>query len=403
MKLLIFLKALWFVIRQPRLAARERLSDKGTRSDCDGVTVITLRGSAYQRGFQHGDLLKADLARFQQVAWAYAQQTASKRLGLPQWLATLLTRPMLLLISATYLPAISASARAEMQGLADASGLPLREIVVQTVIWEVFAMLPGKPEHCSEFAFDGEHTQSGPLLGYNYDLIMAGDRTVVDTFLAIFVVEPDDGSAAYVAPNTIGSIGLNTAMNQHGVAFGWDNSYLNNHTSKGSSRTPYMLVLRDLALEARTITDAATRLGQETRPEADISVLADRQAVGVFECAGAQQAFRRNSRVWSCNRLQDLLELDYCGAGRPLDGRHERYPELMQATRPISPDACIAILRDQGAPTGRQIASPNTAMAVLYDTIGQRLWVSLRGAPASHQPMLAFSASGERQPEADIY
>jgi hypothetical protein len=225
---------------------------------------------------------------------------------------------------------------------------------------------------------------------------------VVETFLAIFVVQPDDGGAAYIAPNTIGSIGLNTAMNQHGLAFGWDNSYLNSHARKGASCTPYMLVLRDLALEARTISEAAARLAQETRPEADISVLADRQAVGVFECAGSHSAFRRSPSVWSCNRLQDLLDLDYCGAGRPPDGRHERYPELMQAASPINPAACVAILRDQGAPTGRQIASPNTAMAVLYDTIGQRLWVSLRGAPASHQPMLAFSFSGERQPVDDI-
>jgi hypothetical protein len=157
MKLLTFLKALWFVIRQPRLATREQPSGKGLRDDCDGIPVITLRGSAYQRGFQHGDLLKADLTRFQQVAWAYAQHTASERLGLPSWIATLLTKPLLLLVSATYLPTISRSARAEMQGMADGSGLPLREIVVQTVIWEVFAMFPGNPEHCSEFAFDGEH------------------------------------------------------------------------------------------------------------------------------------------------------------------------------------------------------------------------------------------------------
>lgn len=403
------MKAAWFVIRQPRLAPREPLEQEGHRSDKDGILVVTLRGTAYQRGFQHGKLLKSDLLRFRSTAWTYAPQTAKERLGVPLWVAALLTKPLLMLLSATYLPAISNSAKAEMQGMADGSGLPLREIVVQTVIWEVFAMIPSKPVqkplHCSEFAFNRVYTGSGPLLGYNYDVLVASDRSVVDTFLALFVVEPTDGGAHYIAPNTIGSVGLNTGMNEYGVAFGWDNSYLNAKAQKGKSCTPYMLILRDIALTAKTVDDAVRRLQEETRPEADMSVLIDKEAIGVFECAGIHSTFRRSDIVWSCNRLQELIELDYCGAGRSFDARHQRYPEVTAAIAEagtVTPADCVAILRDQGAPAGRQIAASHTTFSVLYDSIGQQIWVSLNGVPASHQPMRSFTSEGQRQPDDDL-
>src|SRR5689334_6697937 len=117
--LISLLKALWFVLRQPRLAPRAICADIGDRYDRDGLPVVVLRGSAYQRGFQHGHRLRPELHRFRQAAWAYAPIAASDRLELPDWLARLLIKPQLLLAAASYLPLLAPDVRAEMQGIAD--------------------------------------------------------------------------------------------------------------------------------------------------------------------------------------------------------------------------------------------------------------------------------------------
>src|SRR5262245_45401247 len=400
------LEALWFVLGQPRLAPRTTCNDTGARYDHDGLPVVVLRGSAYQRGFQHGHQLRPELHRFRQAAWAYAPIAASDRLGLPGWLARLLIKPQLLLAAASYLPLLAPDVRAEMQGIADGAGIPLRDIVVNTVIWEIFASVPGSstaPLHCSELACAATETAGiGPLFGYNYDVISAGDRALVEGFLALFVVTPENG-IPYVAPNTVGSVGLNTAMNRYGVSFGWDNPYLQPHVPVAQQVMPFMLVLRDVALTATRVTEAASRLREEQRPQADICVLADTSDVGVVELAGVTSAYRTGSIVWSCNRLQSLMHLDYLGRGRRLDGRVERYPTVLQAlARPIAVADVAAVLRDQGAPAGRQIADSNTTFTVIYAPQQQRLWLSCSGAPASHGPLSAYDAQGRRLPDADI-
>jgi len=400
------LGALWFVLRQPRLAPRAICTESGARYYDDGPPVVVLRGSAYQRGFQHGHQLRPELHRFRRAAWAYAPIAASDRLGLPRWLARLLIKPQLLLAAASYLPRLADDVRAEMQGIADGAGIPLRDVVVNTVIWEIFASVPGSgtaPLHCSELACAATETASlGPLFGYNYDVMSAGDRALVEGFIAIFVVTPQKG-IPYITPNTVGSVGLNTAMNRYGVSFGWDNSYLQPHVPIAQQVMPFMLVLRDVALTATRVTQAASRLREEQRPQADICVIADTSDVGVVELAGVTSAYRTGPIVWSCNRLQSLMHLDYLGGGRRLDGRHERYPTVLQAlARPITVADVAAVLRDQGAPAGRQIANSNTTFTVIYAPQQQRMWLSCRGAPASQGPLRAYDAHGRRLSDADI-
>ena len=192
-------------------------------------------------------------------------------------------------------------------------------------------------------------------------------------------------------------------MNRYGVSFGWDNSYLQPHVPVAQQVMPFMLVLRDVALTATRVTEAASRLREEQRPQADICVLADTSDVGVVELAGVTSAYRTGPIVWSCNRLQSLIHLDYLGRGRRLDGRPERYPTVLQAlARPITVADIAAVLRDQGASAGRQIANSNTTFTVIYAPQQQRMWLSCRGAPASHGLLRAYDAQGRRLSDADI-
>jgi hypothetical protein len=233
-------------------------------------------------------------------------------------------------------------------------------------------------------------------------VISAGDRALVEGFVALFVVNPDTG-VSYVAPNTVGSVGLNTAMNKHGVTFGWDNSYLQPQAPAARQAMPFMLVLRDVALTATRVAEAADRLRKEQRPQADICILADSSDVGAVELAGVTSAYRTGPIVWSCNRLQSLVHLDYLGRGRGPDARPERYPSVLQAfRRPITVGDVAAVLRDQGAPAGRQIADSNTAFTVIYAPQQQRIWLSCHGAPASHNRLRAYNAQGRRLRDADI-
>ena len=61
-----------------------------------------------------------------------------------------------------------------------------------------------------------------------------------------------------------------------------------------------------------------------------------------------------------------------------------------------------AVLRDQQAPAGRQIADSNTTFAVIYAPQQQRMWLSCGGAPASHGLLRAYDAQGRRLSGADI-
>lgn len=399
-----FSEALRLIVFQPRFTRPEQPDlSQSKRETIDGITIAHLSGSSYQRGLQHGHLFREELHRFRHVAWAYAEQSAQERLRIPRWLARIITRPLLLLWSALYQPELNADIRAEIQGIADGARLPLREVILNTVIWEVFGMLYGGVEHCSEIGIASERTTEGALLGYNYDVIMPGDRVVVESFLALFVVQTPTGK--YIAPNTIGTPGLNTAMNTHGVAFGWDNSYLKNgieSRQKHWSR-PFMAVLREVALHCRTAAEAAAYLRQEKRPQADICIIADQTQLCAVELAGTLSSIRWEPVMWSCNRLQALVEYDYLGAGRAVDGRNERYAALTTQLQAAVTVADIArILRDSGAPKGRQIASANTCFTVIYQPQSQRLWVSLVGSPASQQPLLAFDVDGKRYPADDI-
>jgi hypothetical protein len=397
-----WLEAIIFVLVKQRLAPRRIVQDLGERSDYDGIPVVHLRGTAYERGFQHGYQCHQELLRLQQVAWSYAPETATQRLGLPSWISRLLIKPLLRVLAATYLPSVLADAKEEMQGLADGSGIPVADIVVNTLIWEVLAIVTApKREHCSEVAVSGRHTTTGQsLLGYNYDVVIAGDRQVVEGFLALFVVSPH-GAYAYVTPNAIGSIGINTAMNTH-IAFGWDNAYLNANAPRSPHQGSYMVALRDVALHCDSVATTFERLRQEPRCESDISVVIDRTHAAVVELAGTVAAFRDDSfAVWSANQLTALRSFDR--QAEP-NSRESRYTALLSTLKaPVNIEDIACILRDTGAPAHeRQIANPATTFAVIYDLANYRLWVAFGGSPAVHSRMLCFDGYGRRYPDADI-
>ena len=403
--LLTFLRAWWFMFIRPRYHPLTVPDYLGTRHTKAGIPIIQLEGSAYERGFQHGYQCRTDLTRFQTIAWQYAPRTATQRLGIPALAAKLLIRPLLFALTAPYIQRAATDIKAEIQGIADGAQLDVREVALLAVIWDIFAMFPAQPaaHHCSEVAFD-QTVSRGPLLGYNYDVLVPDDRLLVEGFLALFVVKPDQGSA-YVTPNTMGSVGLNSAMNVHGVAFGWDNSYLRAEMPKGVNKNPYMLVLRDIALTCRSLQDVWQHLQPEERQEADISVIADATAVGVVELAQKHAALRSAAAVWSCNRLQELEQFDYLGSGKAPDGRSIRYAELIAATlneQPVTAIEVAAILRDTTTTYGRAIASAQTTFTVIYDTARLQLWLSFAGAPASVACLRAFDFAGNRLPDQDI-
>lgn len=402
-----WLYATFFTIVAWRLAPREELHEHGRRDDEDGIPVIFLSGSAYQRGFQHGVHAHAELHHLQQRAWEYARIAVHQRLGVPRWLARWITKPLLMIGAATYLPTTDKTVRAEVQGLSDASGINIRDLITFMNIWELLAMLPSSAgssanepiEHCSELAL---YRQDQRFFGYNYDVLAAEDRSIIEGYMALFIVRPSDG-AAYITPNVVGWIGLNTAMNEHGVVFGWGNSYLRRGVPKGTAQTPYMLVLRELALSATTRAMAVERLCHEQRPEADITTILAPDGITVVELAGTQSATRTMPTTYSANRLIALESLDYLQAGRSPDGRHQQFP-LLISQLPAVPtiDDVARILRDDTATWGRAIASDRTTFTVLYAPHEGIIWVSFHGSPASRQTLHAFTWAGERLRARDI-
>ena len=79
----------------------------------------------------------------------------------------------------------------EMQGIADATGLPLNDVIMPNIIWE----LSEKWLHCSEFAAYGQATRDGKLYhGFNMDTYDSGLANIWNKYSVVAFYYPEGKS-----------------------------------------------------------------------------------------------------------------------------------------------------------------------------------------------------------------
>ena len=153
----VFLCAL--VLSPPSAPAAPRVEQR------DGLTIAYLEGSPYELGQQHGELLREavreQISRTLQYIRSYLKIPVL-RIWLGNWW---LDRPWM--VTRRFVPADYLE---ELRGLADGSGVPLREL------WR-FHALPDRTYACANLAAWGRATADGRLihtrnLDWNIDIGM---------------------------------------------------------------------------------------------------------------------------------------------------------------------------------------------------------------------------------------
>lgn len=249
-------------VAQAEVVARE---GKGwlERRD-DGRLVLHLRGTPREMGFQHGKLLKEQVAgTIQRV-----MRPDGKLAQSPEFASYLMLRGLMHDMLRKHLPARFVE---EMQGLAEGAGIPYAEIEAGNLFPEAF--------HCSGIALRGKATQDGSL--YHVRILDYMTMLGLQDAAVVIVHEPEGGLHKWLNVSFAGFIGSVTGMNAAQVAIGemggegvgyWDG-------------VPMSFLIRDALERAGTLPEALAVFRETKRTCEYYYVISDgktRDAVGLW-------------------------------------------------------------------------------------------------------------------------
>jgi isopenicillin-N N-acyltransferase-like protein len=193
------LACLLFFIPQVIKADSIKQPEKGRVEIINRQKVIYLKGSAYEIGYQHGTLLKAEIALNTE---RFITPLSTNR-GKPPIIAYFLEAiPKIM----QYIPQ---ELMEEMQGIADASGQSLKTIMLMNLFPEMF--------HCTGITVKGNASLNGELYHVRV-LDYAMGKGLQDTAI-LAVVEPDEG-IPFLNATYAGFVGCVTGMNLQKIAIG---------------------------------------------------------------------------------------------------------------------------------------------------------------------------------------
>ncbi len=212
--------------------------------ESNGVHLILhLKGSPYEMGFQHGELLKD---KIMSMFDEYFIKTSKKR-GINK-------KNMIKIVKKYMEEHIPSYIIEEIKGLADGANIDYDTILLMQSFLDILSIgwsNEGKAINymfggCSSFAARGKATEGGILIhARNIDF---PDEEVLRKHAVLIVYEPDMGKKM-VIPGWAGLIGALTGMNEEGVTLSEDTISTSDDDIKG---TPFMLLLRNALQNANT-------------------------------------------------------------------------------------------------------------------------------------------------------
>lgn len=208
----------------------------------NGQQVLHLSGTPYEIGFQHGRLLKEQIARniamFIDAPRIQIEDAISKRTrDFFQQLPTLLQ----------YVPARFVE---EMQGLADGSGIPYDKILLLNLFPEMF--------HCSGITLRDKASRKGDLYHVRV-LDYTKGKNLQET--AVLMIVAPDSAIPFANVSYAGFIGSVTGMNKAKIAIG----EIGGGGYGDWNGIPMAFLIRDVLERARTLEDASTILTTSPR------------------------------------------------------------------------------------------------------------------------------------------
>jgi hypothetical protein len=369
--------------------------------------VLKTRGSAFERGHQHGVLLR------QEIHDGVAPLLALRAFDLPQIRDAELAAQKSLrgLVEQVFLSIeadVSRSLVEELRGMAEGSGLAYETLFRASFLSEALQILAsfgtGKEEAvangaCTAAVLTGPRTEAGGSLhGKNQDYDGGG---LWDRFPLVHMALPDEGKA-FACATSAGLLKGNLSINDAGVTIGGHFLFSSRVRRSGPGFTS---LERDVASGAGSAEEAIEILKQRACLGAFAFVVTDRSgAAFVAECdetgvdvRPAQNDWLGMSNLLSTGAERDLLRL--WGAHRNPISRLQRINDLGE-TQAGAAQAChiAAMLADRWDPASRTsrhaahcVAHATTVTSAIADTGRAEFWVGEETCPASIGRFIGFS------------
>ncbi len=244
-----------------------------------GLRIAYLAGSPYELGRQHGELLREEVRASVGTVLGYFRGYLKLPLLGPwaasQWLGWAWRQAK---------PFVPRDSLEELRGVADGSGVPLRDL------YELHA-IPDRTYACSGFAAWGPMTADGRLIHTrNLDWnIHAG----IQEYATVFVMQPA-GKHAVIGIGWAGFIGVLSGLNDAQLSIGQIGAETADATYQGE---PMVFLMRRVLEEAETLDEAIEIIRQARRTVGVNYLVADakaKRAVAIETTRDRAQVFEAN-------------------------------------------------------------------------------------------------------------
>lgn len=221
----------------------------------ENQTILHVKGSPYEMGFQHGKLLQEQIARNIATYIDTPQAQGSGKVSdfikkIPEVL--------------TFIPE---HFKEEMQGIADGSGLPLQKIIILNLFPEMF--------HCSGITVTGNATEDHSL--YQVRVLDYGIGKNLQTTATLIVAEPV-GAHSFINVSYAGFIGSITGMNEEKISIGEIGGWGYGHWDG----VPMAFLMREILEKASSLEEAKKILSGNKRTCEYYYIIADGKTESSF-------------------------------------------------------------------------------------------------------------------------
>ncbi|MDY0004717.1 MAG: C45 family peptidase [Polyangia bacterium] len=376
---------------------------KGKVEMRDHVRIVWLRGTPYEMGLQHAELLREELAEGRQYV------------GDDPLFSTMLEYARIVGLDQTAAEHSFEGIVEECQGLAEGTGgvwsledcliLNYGDVVVEVLKMEGIA--------CSQFVASGTATVDGELLhGRNLDW---WEVEIVEKYPVVFVREPKD-RVPWVSVGFPANMSPYTGMNQAGIAVASNEVSSPLETEVEREGRSNVQMVREVLERATTLEEAEAYLRSQDRASAEILVVSDGpgKKAAAFEMTAHSFEARYLSADGVVYAANHFVHADMEAAQEPEEpgtsswNRFERLRQLLEPGEPgtyhgqLDPAKGIEILRDRYNPTtetyedatelnGRTLATNGTMQSVIFLPAKGIMWLAVGEFPSTLLSFMGFS------------
>ena len=384
---------------------------KGNVERIGGLWVLHLKGTTFERGLQHGTLMRYRVRETINFYRTLPEVLSSRALDPSSFKARGLLRLKRNLVN-RFMKNRDADALEEMRGLAVGLGLKEEEIAEALVLADVFQLISAFAERrrkagppvipgfgCTSAV---RETPDNLLFARNFDFWGAG---YWDANPAIVFHHPDKGRAfCSIATAGLPTGGI-TAINEDGIAVA-----VHQHASRDASMSgmPVIDIAHSIVRNSATVGEAIEVASGSKATGGWTIVVAGRGEAAAMEMSAAacKPRFMRDHLLVATNNFVDedlsLREIQANASATICDhARARRAAELASSSR-VSPSRMAGllgdhfdVLADRERSAGFTISRITNLSSVLFSLKDRRFWVSESPAPTSKGGFVGFDLDAE--------